>query len=118
MYSSSQKAIVGSNFTFQWKYEVANADKPNFEGITWGIKLYLGILDPLAHVSPSGALETSRAPATYKNRIMWNGNFSNFVASFVLLNVSSGDEKEYAIDISFGPLVGLSNYVKLNVLGK
>ena len=106
MYSSSQKAIVGSNFTFQWKYEVANADK------------YLGILDPLAHVSPSGALETSRAPATYKNRIMWNGNFSNFVASFVLLNVSSGDEKEYAIDISFGPLVGLSNYVKLNVLGK
>ena len=118
MYSSSQKAIVGSNFTFQWKYEVANADKPNFEGITWGIKLYLGILEPLVYVSPSGAIKTSGAPATYKDRIMWNGNLSNFVASFVLLNVSSGDERDYGIGIYFGPLVKLRNYVKLNVLGR
>ena len=117
MYSSSQKAVVGSNFTFQWTYEVANVDKPNFERIDWGIKLPSGNFLPLIDVSPSGALDKSKIPARYKNRIMWNGDLSSYVASFILLNVSSGDEKKYGIEIEFGPLVKLRNYVNLEVLG-
>ena len=112
-----QKAIAGSNVTFLWRYKVADADKPNFEGLTW-------IVTPsskpraLVDISTSGVPDLNVAPPGYKGRVMWNGDLSKFVASFVLLNVSSGDEKEYGIEIKFGPVVKLIDYLDLEVLSK
>ena len=54
----------------------------------------------------------------YKGRIAWTGNISKYVATFVLSNVSSGDEIEYGIQIDFGPLKILKDSVLLKVQGK
>ena len=72
----------------------------------------------LVFVIPSGAVDTSEAPARYRDRIKWTGDLSTYEASFVLSNVSSDDEKKYGIEISFGPVVQLKNVVELKVLGK
>ena len=115
-YSGPQNAVIGTNFTFQWKYQVADMDKPNFESIYWGIRKL--VIETLVYVISSGAVETSKAPARYKDRIKWTGNLSTHEASFVLSNVSSEDEKKYGIEITFGPLVELKKDVELKVLGK
>ena len=72
----------------------------------------------LVFVPLSGIPDTSAAPARYKGRVKWNGDLSKFVASFVLLNVTSGDEEEYGIIIRFGPFQNLRDYVDLKVLGR
>ena len=88
-------------------------DKPN---IIWGIQKLT--IETLVLVKPSGVVDTSKAPASYKDRIKWTGDLSKYEASFVLSNVSSDDEKKYGIEMSFGPLVKLKNDVELKVLGK
>ena len=115
-YSDPEEAVVGTTFTFQWKYQVADVDKPNFENIIWGIKKLS--IETLVLVQSSGVVDTSKAPSSYKDRIKWTGNLSKYEASFVLSNVSSDDEKKYGIEISLGPLVKLKNDVELKVLGK
>ena len=116
-YSSPQKAVAGSFFSFQWTFKVADADKSKFTGITWGITPS-SALKTLVFVSPSGVPDTSYAPARYKGRITWTGDLSKFMASFVLLNVTSGDEEEYGIKVDFGPFLILVDSVNLKVLGK
>ena len=94
---------------------MADKDKP-FESIY----LLIQEIPPIQLVSviTSGAVDTSQAPARYRNRIKWTGDLSTYEASFVLSNVSSDDEKKYGIEISFGPLVKLNNDLELKVLGK
>ena len=116
-YSSPQKAVAGSYFTFQWTYEVADADKSNFGGINWGLTPS-ATFQHLVSVSLSGVPDTSQAPARYKGRITWTGDLSKFVASFVLSNVTSRDEEEYGIRLDFGPFLTLTDSVVLKVLGK
>ena len=116
-YSSPQKAVAGSYFTFQWTYEVADANKPDFGGITWGLTPS-SVFQTLVFVSPSGIVDASKAPARYKGRITWTGDVSKSVASFLLSNVTSGDEEEYGIKVDFGPFLTLTDSVVLKVLGK
>ena len=94
---------------------MADKDKP-FESIY----LLIQEIPPIQLVSviTSGAVDTSQAPARYRDRIKWTGDLSTHEASFVLSNVSSDDEKKYGIEISFGPVVQLKNDVELKVLGK
>ena len=115
--SDPQKAVAGSNFTFQWDYEVADADKPKFEALTWRITPS-SIPQSLVSVSSSGVPDPNVAPARYKGRVMWTGNLSKFQASFVLLNVSQGDDVEYGIEIKFGAFEKLTHSLFLKVLGK
>ena len=115
--SDPQKAVTGSNFTFKWEYEVADADKANFEGLTWRITPS-AVAQPLISVSSSGVPDPNVAPERYKGRVMWTGDISKFEASFVLLNVSQGDGVEYGIEINFGPFVKLLHSLVLEVLGK
>lgn len=112
-----EKAVAGSNFTFQWEYEVSDDDKQNFEYLTWRITPS-SVPKPLVTVSSSGVPDPTVAPATYKGRVMWTGDVSKFVASFVLLNVSEGDDVEYGIEISFGAFKKLRHSLVLEVLGK
>ena len=117
-YSSPQNAVVGSNFTFQWKYELADADKLKFRRIEWGFVTPSSALRFLASVLPNGVSHISTYWARYKNRITWTGDLSKFVASFVLSNVTSGDEQEYFIEIRIGLFDALKDSVNLKVLGK
>ena len=118
MYSSPEKAVAGSNFTFQWTYEVADADKPKFVGITWGIEVPSSSFKTLVFVPKSGVADTNTALSRYTGRVMWTGDSSKNVASFVLRNVTSGDEEEYGIKLDFGPFLILTDSVVLKVLGK
>ena len=112
-----QKAVAGSNSTFQWEYEVSDGDKQTFEDLTWRITPST-VPKPLVTVSSSGVPDPTVAPARYKGRVMWTGNVSKFVASFVLLDVSRGDDVEYGIEISFGAFIKLRHSLVLKVLGK
>ena len=94
---------------------MADKDKP-FESIYLLIREIPPI--QLVFISSSGAVDTSQAPARYRNRIKWTGDLSTHEASFVLSNVSSDDEKKYGIEISFDTGVQIKNDVKLKVLGK
>ena len=114
-YSSPQKAVVGSNFTFKWLYKITDADKADFKSINWELTPSEKIL---VYVSPTGVTDTSTAPPRYKGRITWTGDLSKSVASFVLLNVTPGDEEEYGIRIKFGLFDELKDSVDLKVLGK
>ena len=75
-------------------------------------------IETLVLVKPSGVVDTSKAPASYKDRIKWTGDLSKYEAFFVLSNVSSDDENKYGIEMSFGSHVNLTNHVELKVLGK
>ena len=75
-------------------------------------------MQTLVFVSPSGVVDTSAAPARYKGRITWTGDLSKSVASFVLLNVTQGDEAEYGISVDLGAFNELKDTVDLKVLGK
>ena len=75
-------------------------------------------METLVFVSPYGVTDASAAPARYKERITWTGDLSKSVASFVLLNVTPGDEEEYGIRIKFGAFDELKDTVDLKVLGK
>ena len=116
-YSIPLKAVAGSNITFQWTYEVADADKPKFVGITWGIEPSSS-LKTLVFVPKSGVADTNTALSRYKGRVIWTGDSSKNVASFVLRNVTSGDEEEYGIRVDFGAFLVLTDSVVLKVLGK
>ena len=116
-YSSPQKAVVGSNCTFKWLYKITDADKANFKSILWGF-MSSSTFKTLVSISPPASPDTSAAPARYKGRITWTGDLSKSVASFVLLNVSTGDEEEYGIHIKFGLFDKLIDTVDLKVLGK
>lgn len=69
-------------------------------------------------VSSSGVSDPSVAPGRYKGRVIWTGDISKFQASFVLLNVSQGDDVEYGIEINFGAFTKLKHHLDLKVLGK
>ena len=98
-------------------YKITDADKANFKGIFWDLTPS-SAQTTLVFVPPSGAPDTSSAPARYKGRITWTGDLSKSVASFVLLNVTSGDEEEYGIRIKFGLFDVLKDTVDLKVLCK
>ena len=116
-YSSPQEAVVGSNFTFKWLYKITDADKANFKSVSWQLTPSSTDIN-LVFVSPFGVPDTSAAPARYKGRITWTGDLSKSVASFVLVNVTPGDEEEYGISMKFGLFDELKDTVDLKVLGK
>ena len=98
-------------------YNITDADKANLKSINWNLRPS-STEATLVYVSPAGVTDTSAAPSRYKGRITWTGDLSKSVASFVLLNVTPGDEEEYGIRIKFGLFDVLKDTVDLKVLGK
>ena len=98
-------------------YKITDADKANFKSINWELTPSSAV-QTLVFVPPSGVADTSAAPARYKGRITWTGDLSKSVASFVLLNVTPGDEEEYGIRVDLGGFNELKDTVDLKVLGK
>ena len=98
-------------------YKITDADKANFDSISWELTPS-SARQTLVYVSPTAVTDTSKAPARYKGRITWTGDLSKSVASFVLTNVTPGDEEEYGVRIKFGLFDELQNSVDLKVLGK
>ena len=105
------------NISKQISLTQRNNHQANFKRINWELSPSSAV-QTLVFVPPSGVADASAAPARYKGRITWTGDLSKSVASFVLLNVTPGDEEEYGIRIKFGPFDVLKDTVDLKVLGK
>ena len=115
----SVDAVLGSNFTFTWKYVMTGAVGSQPEEITWGLGLQLGTVKvPFVSAQPSGVTISSNPPPKYKGRVAWTGNWAKQEASFSLSSVTRNDEAVYGLYIRFYRFTFETDTVELKVLGK
>ena len=117
---ASLEAVLGSDFTFTWKYMMTGPVGSQPEEITWGLGLTAGaaVNVPLVTAQPSGVTINSNLPPKYKGRVAWTGDWAKQEASFSLSNVTRADEAVFGLSIRFDPFTLETDSVQLKVLGK
>ena len=117
---ASVEAVLGSDFTFTWKYMMTGPVGSQPKTITWGLGLQAGAAVKVALVTaqPSAVTINSNLPPKYKGRVAWTGNWAKREASFNLSSVTRDDEAVYGLSILFDTFTTETDSVNLSVLGK
>ena len=117
--NGSVEAVLGSNFTFIWKYVMTGAAGSQPKEITWGLGLDGdSVKVPFMSAKPSGVTINSNLPPKYKGRVAWTGDWAKQEVSFSLSSVTRADEAVYGVFILFDPFTHETDPVQLKVLGK